>query len=155
MGTISARKRADGTTAYTAQIRLKDKGVIVHTEAQTFTRKALAQAWLTRKEAGLQVSRAAGDVNLRKVTAGELLDSYVQQAEGITEWGRSKKSDIKRLRDSGLAEKDARLLTAAELMEYCRSRRVDDGAGPATVLNDVVWLRQAFLAAHSMMGIEQ
>lgn len=44
METISARKRADGSTAYTAQIRLKDQGVIVHTEAQTFTKKALPQA---------------------------------------------------------------------------------------------------------------
>jgi hypothetical protein len=42
MGTISARKREDGSTAYTAQIRLKEQGVIVHTDAQTFTKKALA-----------------------------------------------------------------------------------------------------------------
>ena len=58
MGTIAQRKRADGTTAYTAQIRLKDQGVIVHTQAQTFTKKALAQAWLKRREAELQVARA-------------------------------------------------------------------------------------------------
>lgn len=44
IGTISARKRADGSTAYTAQIRLKEQGVIVHTDMQTFTKKALAQA---------------------------------------------------------------------------------------------------------------
>ena len=33
---------------YTAQMRLKDKGAIVPTEAQTFTKKALAQAWIKR-----------------------------------------------------------------------------------------------------------
>lgn len=45
MGAIWVRKREDGTTAYAVQIRQKDQGVIVHTEAQTFTQKALVQAW--------------------------------------------------------------------------------------------------------------
>lgn len=155
MGTIAARKRADGSTAYTAQIRLKDKGSIVHTEAQTFTRKALAQAWLKRREAELQEARAKGALGSKKVTAGEILDSYTAHAEGITVWGRSKTGDIRRLRESGIAEKDARLLTAADLMEHCKRRRLDDGAGPATVLNDVVWLRQAFLSAATNLQIKE
>lgn len=154
MGTITARKRADGSTAYTAQIRLKDKNVIVHTEAQTFTRKALAQAWLKRREAQLQEARALGTLQAAKVTVGELLDSYVAQAEGITEWGRSKTADIRRLRDAGIAQKDARQLTAADLIEHCKRRRLEDGAGPATVLNDVVWLRQAFLSAAAAFKID-
>lgn len=90
MGTISARKRADGSTAFTAQIRMKDKGAIVHSEAQTFTRKALAQAWLKRRESELEVARAAGSLGTKKVTVGDLPESYTAQAEGITEWGRSK-----------------------------------------------------------------
>lgn len=155
MGTISARKRADGTTAYTAQIRLKEQGVIVHTEAQTFTKKALAQAWMKRREAVLEEQRALGVLNQDKVTVGDLLEAYVQQSEGITEWGRSKKSDIARLRTSGLANKDARLLSAADLIEYAKGRRVNDGAGPATVLNDIIWLRQAFLSGASMFDIKQ
>ena len=155
MGTIAQRKRADGTTAYTAQIRLKDQGVIVHMQAQTFTKKALAQAWLKRREAELEVARATGVLNQKKLTVGDLLNSYVKQAKGITEWGRTKTSDIKRLTESGLSEKDARMLTAADLIEYCKARRINDGAGPATVLNDIVWLRQAFLSGAAMFGITQ
>ena len=41
-GRQSARKRADGTTAYTVQIRQEEQGVIVHTEAPSFTSKALS-----------------------------------------------------------------------------------------------------------------
>lgn len=155
MGTITARKRADGTTAYTAQIRLKDQGAIVHSEAQTFTKKALAQTWLKRREAELEAARATGALRLKFFSVGDLLDSYVRQAHGITEWGRSKQGDIKRLRASGLAAKDARMLTAADLIEYSKSRRVDDGAGPATVLNDIVWLRQAFLSASTVFDVVQ
>lgn len=155
MGTITARKRADGTTAYTAQIRLKDKGAIVHTEAQTFTRKALAQVWLKRRETELQEARAGGALRSAKVTVGELLDSYTAQADGITNWGRSKTADIRRLREAGIAQKDARLLTAADLIEHCKRRRLDDGAGPATVLNDVVWLRQVFLSAATNFDVKE
>ena len=155
MGTISARKRADGTTAFTAQIRLKENGVIVHTEAQTFTKKTLATTWLKRREAELQGQRAMGVLHQPKHTVGDLLDAYVQQSHGITDWGRSKKSDIARLRAAGIAEKDARLLTASDLIDYCKRRRIEDGAGPATVLNDVVWLRQAFLTAAALFDLKQ
>lgn len=36
-------KKGDRATAYAAQIRLKEKGVIVHTGRQIFMRKALAR----------------------------------------------------------------------------------------------------------------
>ncbi|MEJ2800654.1 site-specific integrase [Comamonadaceae bacterium PP-2] len=148
MGTVTTRKRADGSSSYRAQIRLKHQGAIVHSEAQTFSRKALAQAWITRREAELQTLRATGGTIRREaITIGAILDAYVQQAEGITPWGRSKTADIKRLRVSGLANKDASRLTSADLIEYAKARRLIDKAGPATVLNDIIWLRQAFLSA--------
>ncbi|MEG0052102.1 MAG: hypothetical protein RR715_02450 [Comamonas sp.] len=149
MGTITARKRADGTTAYTAQIRLKEQGVIVHTEAQTFTKKALPQAWLTRREAAMQEARATGVFGQAKFTVRDLLDAYVKQSKGITEWGQ------RTLRASGLSDKDARMLTAADLIEYAQTRRIEDGAGPATVLNDIIWLRQAFLSGAAMFDVKQ
>lgn len=40
MGTITARRRNDGTTGYTAQIRLKREGKIVHTEAALDAQRA-------------------------------------------------------------------------------------------------------------------
>ena len=127
----------------------------MHTEAQTFTKKALAQAWLTRREAALQEARATGVFGQAKFTVGDLLDAYVQQSKGITEWGRSKKADIARLRSSGLSDKDARMLTAADLIGYAQTRRIEDGAGPATVLNDIIWLRQAFLSGAAMFDVKQ
>lgn len=61
MGTITARRRNDGTTGYTAQIRLKREGRIVHTEAETFSSKALAKEWIPRPEAALDAQRARGE----------------------------------------------------------------------------------------------
>lgn len=155
MGTIATRKRANGENSYTATIRIKDGGVVVLSESQTFSKKAMAQAWLTRREAELQKARATGEPETRKVTIGEILEAYVQQAEGVTAWGRSKTSDIKRLKKTGLAQKDARYITDADLLEYAKQRRTEDGAGAATVLNDIVWLRQAFISARTLFRLEQ
>jgi len=44
MATIRARKRTDGSTSYTAQIRLIREGAQVYQESQTFARKQATQA---------------------------------------------------------------------------------------------------------------
>jgi hypothetical protein len=53
MATIRARKLADGTVSYTAQIRIKRNGVQVYQESQTFARKQAAQVWVRKREVEL------------------------------------------------------------------------------------------------------
>jgi hypothetical protein len=137
MGTITTRKRADGSQSYTAQIRLKEGGQVIYSEAQTFSRKVLASEWLRRREYELEQERASGQALHKKVSVGELLRDYVSAAENVTEWGRSKKADIARLQSSGLADLQATKLTVQDLMGYAKKRRTEDEAGPATVLNDM------------------
>lgn len=147
MGTITARKRADGTAVYTAQIRLKKDGIVVHSEAQSFSKRNLATEWMRRRESELQAKRARGEPISSTLTVADLIDDYRKAAENITTWGRSKAADIKRLEESGLAGIRADKITAHDIIQHANARRLVDGAGPATVLNDVVWLRQVFLSA--------
>ena len=49
MGSITVRKRKDGSAAYTAQIRIMQKDVTVYQESQTFDRKTATQVWLKRR----------------------------------------------------------------------------------------------------------
>lgn len=153
MGTITQRRRADGSAAYTAQIRVKSGGIITHSEAQTFGRRALAAEWLRRRETELQQQRASGVAPQKAVTMGEILTAYAKSENGLVEWGRSKKNDIKKLLASPLADKDATRLTMQDVIEHVQMRRLVDGVGPATALNDVVWLRQALLNARSESGL--
>jgi len=51
LGIITQRVKKDGKPTYTAQIRLRRNGAVVYQETQTFDRKAMARAWLTRREA--------------------------------------------------------------------------------------------------------
>lgn len=155
MGTITQRKRADGTSVFTAQIRLKQAGIVVHSEAQSFSKKALAADWMRRRELELQGQRSRGEPFRTNLTVADLIDDYRKASESITEWGRTKSSDIKRLSECGLAGMSADKLTAADIIRYINARRIEDGAGPATALNDVVWLRQVFLSAvtrHNLPG---
>ena len=53
MGTITVRKAKNGEKRYTAQIRLRRNGEIVYQESQTFERRQVAKAWLSRRETEL------------------------------------------------------------------------------------------------------
>ncbi|GAA7760020.1 hypothetical protein HpMS107_18820 [Helicobacter pylori] len=50
MGTITQRVRKDGSIWHTAQIRLKQGGTVMFTEAKTFDRRQATTFWL--EEAG-------------------------------------------------------------------------------------------------------
>ncbi|HHM0556821.1 TPA: site-specific integrase, partial [Pseudomonas aeruginosa] len=50
MATIRARRNADGTVMYTAQIRIKRGGAQVYQESASFSRKKAAEAWALRRE---------------------------------------------------------------------------------------------------------
>ncbi len=55
MGTVTVRKRRDGSKGYTAQIRIMQKGVTVYQESQTFDRNASEPAWIIRVETEMSV----------------------------------------------------------------------------------------------------
>jgi len=77
MGTISERKRKNGTAAYTAQIRIKRDGKVVHTEAQTFDRRPAARAWLKRRETELAEPGALDRISAPKVTLAQAIRQYI------------------------------------------------------------------------------
>lgn len=151
MGTIVARKRAGGTR-YTAQIRVRKGGRLVHSESATFGRRALALEWIRRREAELDARRARGQPYGARHTLGDLLDWYVTVVGGQTRWGRSKAADLARLRGYAIAGQVADRLTAADYITHVEGRRAD-GAGPATAQNDLVWIRQVLRSARPALGL--
>ncbi|MFD2754250.1 site-specific integrase [Comamonas terrae] len=155
MGTITQRKSAKGAVSFRAQIRLKEGGELTYSESKTFTRRALAQEWLRRREAEIEEAQATGQPVQGLITLKQILQDYVSDAKGIVAWGRSKTADITRLQKAKLAHRDARHLRAIDFIEYAKWRRTEEDAGPATVLNDIVWLRQACLGAVARYGMNR
>lgn len=153
MATIVARKRSDGTTAYTAQIRLKRDGVLIHSESKTFTKRAVAKAWATEREE--QIKRdpdAATRVTHQGVTIGQLIGTYIERRSAVEPLGRSKLSHLRLLQTFDLAAVEALSLTTPQLVAHVHARRAT-GTGAATVKNDLIWLRVVFRFARTALGI--
>lgn len=155
MGSITTRRRADGSTVYTAQLRLKRNGSVYHSESATFDKKPLAQAWMRRRETEVDEARARGEPitkGAKSKTVGDLIAWYQTEASRHAKWGRTKTADLKRLGGSAIAKKIAIFLDAANIIEHAQARR-DGGAGPATVSNDVIWLRTVLRAARASLNL--
>lgn len=151
MGTILNRRRKNGTTGYTAIIRLKRDGKVVHAETETFDRRQLAVEWMRRRETELDQQRARGEPAGKSATLDELLEWYAKEIKVLTPWGRTKEADIKRLRGYEIAKKNVLRLTTADYIAHVEARR-HEGAGPATANNDLIWLRQVLRTARASLG---
>ena len=77
MGTINARRRKDGTIAYSAQILLMRSGQIVHRESRTFNDRAMAKGWIERRERELDKPGGLEAAKIGKETLGDAIDKYV------------------------------------------------------------------------------
>ncbi|WP_339064796.1 site-specific integrase [Teredinibacter turnerae] len=146
MATITPHKRKNGTQ-YTARIRIRRDGRIVHDESETFSKRPLAQAWAKKREAALAEPGALERLMLGVVTVGQVLEWYKADYHTIKGFGRTKLNSIDQLiAYTSLAELNALTLTSGQLVQHVRRRRAE-GTGPSTVNNDLVWLRVAMRAA--------
>ena len=54
MATIRARAQADGTTRYTAVVRLRKDKTVIHQEYKTFAHRSAAASWAKHREVELE-----------------------------------------------------------------------------------------------------
>lgn len=150
MATITKRKRADGSMSFRAEIRIKQKGVIVHQEAKTFDQRKLAEAWSKARETALQAPGAIQTARAQRSIA-DLLTWY-GEVYGAA-FGRTKRAHIEFMKTWPLARENALAITAEHLISHIKERRVL-GAGPATANNDLMAIRTVFKAARPALGID-
>jgi integrase len=144
MGTIVARQRRDGTTAYRAQIIIKQKGRIAHQEARTFDRRQAAKAWLARRETELA---APGGLERRPdPTLGEAIDRYV--ADSRKQIGRTKAQVLNTIKSYDIADLACSKVTSADIIAFAQSLPVS----PQTVQNYLSHLSAVFATARPAWG---
>ena len=102
MATIRVRKRTNGSSSYTAQIRLIRDGAQVYQESQTFTRKQTAQAWIRKREAELDQPGAIERANREGATVKEMIERYVLEMEKARALGKTKLATLKAISESYL-----------------------------------------------------
>lgn len=157
MATISEIKGVRGTK-YRAQVRIHQNGKLAYSEAQTFAKRWQAEQWADKREAH---ARAVGDSAPRVLKAERMDDSlgaciirYVKEFESTAQWQRSKGADLKRLQRYPIASCRLGELTAQALIDHIKRRRADPKCGPATALNDLVWVGVVMRAAQTAWSIE-
>ena len=148
MGTIIARKRADGTTGYSAQIVIKRKGVIVHRETQTFDRRQAAAIWLDAREMALSKPGAIEAAKLSRPTLGDAITRYVNESR--KEIGRTKAQVLRTICDDPIAELQCDDVTSRDITDFVRRR--NETSKPQTVGNYLSHLAAVFAIAKPAWG---
>lgn len=150
MASIIALQVKDGSKRYRATIRVKHGPTMVHNESKTFRAKSLAVAWASQREFELKHSgrgTKAEQPSPQNHSIAQLIDRYVEEFSNIQQWGRSKQSNLELLKKL-VGHWDATALTTDQLIEHVRQRRLS-GTGPATVNNDLIWLRTVLKTARA------
>jgi hypothetical protein len=92
MATIRARKQADGSTRYTAIVRMRKGRTLVHHECKTFTRRSAALTWAKHREVALEDPAALLQPRVESVSLADLIRWYIENFQTISKWQRSKQT---------------------------------------------------------------
>ncbi|MBT9267944.1 tyrosine-type recombinase/integrase [Pseudomonas sp. MG-9] len=154
MATIRARKKADGSVSYTVQIRLKNKGVLVYQECQTFARKQAAQAWARKRETELAEPGAIERANRKAATVKEMIDRYLSEMEKVRPLGKTKLATLKAISESYLGKLNDQDISSQVLVEYALWRMGKEGGTvqPQTAGNDLAHLGAVLSIARPAWG---
>lgn len=118
MGTITPRKRKDGSIGYTAQIRRKEGGKVIYTEAQTFDREPAARAWLTKRERELSQPGALESAKQEDPLLSEAIGRYVRESKkGV---GRTKAQVLRRIQESPLGSMNCSAIRSQDYVTFAQ-----------------------------------
>lgn len=144
MGTITQRTTKGGIV-YTAQIRLKRSGKVIHSESRTFERKAHAQKWMTAREAELQKPGAINEGP--DPTLSVVIRKYLD--ESTARMGTTKRRVLEAAAAAKVGELKCSDVTSVELVKWVNGMQK---CGPATRRTYVSHLSPVFRIAQAAWG---
>lgn len=150
MGTITERKRRDGSKSYIAQIRIMRDGATVHSEAQTFDRRPVASAWLKKRETELSEPGVLKRLTKRQATLADAIDRYIKESR--RQIGRTKAQCLETLKGFPIASKACRDIGSSDIVEL--APELSDGREPQTVGNYLSHLASVFAIARPAWDID-
>lgn len=146
MGTITTRKRKDGTEAHTAQIRIRSGGVIIHSEAKTFDRLAAANLWLKKREAELAEPGALEKAKVQDPTLAAVIDQYIRESK--RELGKTKTQVLRTIKESELGALKCSAIDSPAVLAFAQGLKVQ----PQTVGNYLAHLSAVATVARPAWG---
>ncbi|EJL02780.1 site-specific recombinase, phage integrase family [Pseudomonas fluorescens Q2-87] len=142
MATIRARKLADGSVSYTAQIRIKRDGVQVYQESQTFARKQAAQAWARKRESELDEPGAIERASRIGVTLKDMIHQYLIEVEKARPLGKTKRATLTAIGETYMGKLADTQINTQCLVDYALWRMSPEGGSvqAQTAGNDLAHL---------------
>lgn len=150
MGSISKRRRKNGSVAWLAQIVIKRDGRIVLRENKTFERRATASAWIKQREEHLSQPEAVEDAclsqsnNGRTPTLADAIDRYIRESN--RKMGRTKIQVLRSIRDFDIADMNCDAIRSSDIVAFAREK-LDTGVQPQTISNYLSHLGAVFKIA--------
>lgn len=144
MGSILSRQRKDGTVGYTAIIRIKKEGKVIHTETQTFDREQAAKAWLKKRETALAEPGALTKVE--DPILSKVIDQY--NLEKMKAHGKTKTQVLRSIKATSLGSMKCSQITSVSLVQF--AQEID--ALPQTRGNYMSHLAAIFVVARPAWG---
>jgi len=156
MATIRARKKVDGTVSYTVQIRIKNGGVLVYQECQTFARKQAGQAWARKREAELDEPGAIERANRKGVTVKEMIEQYLAEMEKARPLGKTKRATLNAIAETEFGQVIDSAINSQRLVDFALWRMSAEGGGvqAQTAANDLAHLGAVLSIAKPAWGYE-
>lgn len=160
MGIITKRINPSGKTVYRAQIRINRANYPKYSESKTFSRRALAAAWLKKREAELELNPELlyyGSKQQKIPTFGEAILRYLDEP-AAEEFGRTKTATLKFLLNYPIATIRIDKIRRIDISNHVIQRRNgENGVLPvkaATVNNDLQYIRGLIKHAHFVWGLD-
>lgn len=157
MGTIAQRKTKDGTPRYRAVVRFDREGYPPYSESKTFSKRALATAWIKKREAEIETNP---DIMLNRGTKSmRLQDAIIKYVDELgDQFGRTHKLGLLLISKLPIAAKQISSLRREDYTAFADGRLSGkyDGLGPvtsATLNGDMIGLRSVLKQAKLAWGI--
>lgn len=162
MATIRSRKVRDGSTRYTAQIRITMDGQ-KHSEAKTFTTKKAAQAWARKKESLFESEGIPTPEN--SLTVAEACNRFLLYLKSTPAGvGRSREQTIAAMgRHPFFTELQLSSARIQDWLDYMEVRtkgellpdgRYVRGCSGSRLKDDMTYLRTVIKHAHKVWGVK-
>jgi len=98
------RLNNSGQVEYRAQIRLRRKRAVVYQESQSFDRKQVARAWMTRRQAELAQPGALDSASRKAVPFKKIIERYLEEYERIRPLGKTEHATLSAISETWLGE---------------------------------------------------
>lgn len=146
MGTITSRRRKDGTEGHTAQIRIKANGQIIHSETQTFDRLAAANLWIKKREAELAKPGALDAIRSSNPPLADVIAQYMRESKRAL--GKTKEQVLRTIARSDLGQMKCADIHSQHIIAFAQSLDVQ----PQTVGNYLSHLAAVMTVARPAWG---